>query len=161
MPLLAVAALLLLLPLSPLAAQTPRVETPRAQVTLTFQLTRTEGGAATGKPQVVGAPVLITLDGSTGSLQITGGELEYALSVSPTLEPENRVALLWSLQLSGKSLPGATSATLSGATRVLRDRTEPVAELTLRDPRTGRSSSFHLVVKTTVTEPGKAAASMP
>ena len=156
MPLLAVAALLLLLPLAPVAAQTPR-----AQVTLAFQLTRAESGAAAGKPQVIGAPSLSTLDGNTGSIQITGGDLEYAISVSPTLEPENRVALLWSLQLSGKSLPGATSASLNGATRVLRDRTEPVAEITLRDPRTGRSSAFHLVVKTTVTEPGKAAAPTP
>lgn len=148
MPLFA-AALLLLLPLPLLAA--PAAPAPRAQVTLAFQLTREEDGAAGRAPQVIGAPVLSTLDGNTGSIQISGGELEYAISVSPTVEAENRVALLWSLQLSGKSLPGATSATLNGATRVVRDKTEPVAEITLRDPRTGRASSFHLAVKATVT----------
>lgn len=149
MPLLAVVVLLLCSPLPLLAA--PREQAPRAQVTLALQLTRAEGNSETG--QVIGTPVLTTLDGNTGSIQIAGGELEYAISISPTVEPDNRVALLWTLQLSGKSLPGATSAALNGATRVLRDRTEPMVEIVLRDPQTGRSSSFRLVVKTTVTPP--------
>ena len=132
---------------------------PRAQVVLALQLTRADGAAAPNGPgQVIGAPVLSTLDRNTGSIQITGGEMDYAISVSPTIEGGNNVALLWTLQISGKSLPGATSVALNGATRVARNKTEPLTEVTLRDPKTGKSSLFRLLVKTTVTEPEKTGA---
>ena len=158
------AAVFVLLALPAAAAPPPKERpdpnAPRAAVVLAFQLTRTDAAGEKNDPaQMIGAPVLSTLDRSTGSIQITGGALDYAISVSPTVEAQNSVALLWTLQLSGKSLPGATGAALNGATRVLRDKTETVADLLLRDPKTGRSSAFRLSVKTTVTtEPGKAAA---
>lgn len=126
---------------------------PRAEVRLAMQLTRADdGGGAAAAPQVVGTPLLNTLDGSTGSLSVTGGELSYSVSCSPTVEAGGSVALLWNLQLSGKGLPGANSVTLNGASRVAAGKDEPLTEVTLKDPKTGRVSTFRLRVTTTVTD---------
>lgn len=135
-------------------------EAPRAQVRFAAQLTRADSGQGSGNgpntlsaPQVIGTPVLTTLDGGTASVSLTGGDVSYAISLSPTVEASGTVAVLWNLQLSGRNLPGASSANQNGATRVNTGRQEPVAEVSLRDPKTGRQSAFRLQVTTTVTKP--------
>ncbi len=136
-------------PGAPPAAARP-ADAPRAQVRLAVQLTRTDDGAP---PRVIGAPVLTTLEGGTGSISVSGGDISYSVSLSPNAEANNNVALLWNLQLSGKALPGATSVNLSGASRVAAGKEEPVAEVTLKDPKTGRQSSFRLLVTTVIARP--------
>jgi hypothetical protein len=136
-------------------------DAPRAQVRFAIRLTRTDGGGEEGassktpkspaSPQVIGTPVVTTLEGGTGSISVSGGDISYSISLSPTLEANSNVALLWNLQISGKSLPGATSVNLNGASRVVAGKEEPVAEVTLKDPKTGRQSSFHVRATTTIT----------
>ena len=131
---------------------------PRAQLRLAVQITRTDEGAAAADkpaPRVIGAPVLSTQDRTTGSISVAGGDLSFGLSLSPTLEPGNRATLLWNLRLAGKGVPGTRSLTMSGASRVTLNRNEPVTEVTLRDPATGRTSTFAVTVKASVaTESG-------
>lgn len=144
----------LLAPAAPSGQGVAEPAAPKAQVVLALEITctnRGEAGKSNAAPQVIGTPKLSTLDGATGSIQVTGGDIAYSLSLSPSLERENRAALLWNWQLSGKGLPGATSAALSGASRVVLGKEEPVAELTLRDPKTGQATTFHLRATTTVT----------
>ena len=99
---------------------------------------------------MVATPVLTTFSRNSGAIQVTGTDLSFNISLSPEVEKNNRLALLFTLQLSGKSLPGVTSANLSGGTRVTAGRREPLTEVALRDPRTGRASTFRLFVTATV-----------
>lgn len=130
----------------------PRDQASRAQVRFAVQLIRADGTTPIKAGQVIGAPVLTTLDGSTGSISVSGGDISYTVSLSPTLETDNNLALLWNLQLSGKALPGATTVNLNGASRIRVDKEEPVADLALTDPKTGTRSSFRLQVTTSVTQ---------
>ena len=136
-----------------LAARAP--EKPARQVRFAVQITRSDAAdarAAAGAPRVLGSPVITTLDKNTGSISVSGGDLGYSLSLSPGVETGNNVALLWNLQLSGRDLPGATSVTMNGASRVVAGRAEPVAEITLKDPKTGRQSTFRVQVTTTLVD---------
>lgn len=131
-------------------AQT-QTQTPRAELTLALRITRTD--AAPAPETVLGLPTLKTLDGTTSSIQVAGGDLGYSISVAPTLEKaENggtrNVSLLWNVQFNGKSLPGASSVTLTGAGRVAVDKEESMTEITLRDPKTNRTAIFRVQVKT-------------
>ena len=152
--LIALALTLLALSSAARARQTPpRDTTPQPQVRLALELTRADGGSGEATPagKVVATPVLTAFSRNSGAIQVTGGDLSFNISLSPEVEKNNRLALLFTLQLSGKSLPGGvTSANLSGGTRVTVGRREPVAEVALRDPRTGRTSTFCLFVTATV-----------
>ncbi len=126
---------------------------PRREVRLAIQLTRINGeaaAAAAAAPQVIGSPVLNAFDGGTGSISLSGGDIGYSVSLSPTLESDNSVALLYNVRLSGRALPGATSVTLTGASRAATGRSEPVTEVTLREGKTGKSSTFRLSVTATI-----------
>lgn len=135
-------------------AQPPSQKTaeaaPRREVRLAIQLTRINGEAAAAAPQVIGSPVLNAFDGGTGSISLSGGDIGYSVSLSPTLESDNSVALLYNVRLSGRALPGATSVTLTGASRAATGRSEPVTEVTLREGKTGKSSTFRLSVTATI-----------
>nr|CAA9292340.1 hypothetical protein AVDCRST_MAG63-4468 [uncultured Armatimonadetes bacterium] len=137
------------------AAPAREAEKPARQVRFAVQITRTDAAdarAAAGAAQVLGLPVITTLDKNTGSIAVSGTDLSYSLSLSPGVEAGNNVALLWNLQLSGRGLPGATAVTMTGASRVAAGKAEPVAEITLKDPKTGRHSTFRVLVTTTVVE---------
>jgi hypothetical protein len=102
--------------------------------------------AAPAAPVDVASPTLTTLDGDTASLSVAGADLSYNVSLSPTLQmANNAVQVLWNLRLAGKGLPGgATSATVTGGSRVTLDRDAVLAELTLTDPTTRKRSIFRL-----------------
>lgn len=131
----------------------------RAQVRFEMRLTRTDSGSNT--PVSLGTPIITTLDGSTASVSITGGEPSFMVSLSPTLEQaksdnsgqqQRTVAVLWNMRLSGKGLPGVTAAAVNGASRVPLARETLLAELLLKDPASGKSSRFQLFVTTSVTD---------
>ena len=155
---------------APQTAAAPAATTPAAlpQVRLALELTRTDtgtgtaaGGNADDAPvaRTIATPILSAFSRGSGSVQVQGNDLSYGLSVSPDVERDGRIALLWTLQLSGKTLPGATSANVAGGARVAAGKREPIAEITLRDPKTGHASSFRVYV--TATTDAAAAASPP
>lgn len=135
------------------AAAAPAPSAPVAQVRLALELTRTDtnNGAASVAPpaRTVAAPTLSAFSRSSGSVQIRGDDLSYGVSVSPEVERDGRIAVLWTMQLAGKTLPGATSVNVAGGARVQAGKREPIAEISLRDPKTGRASLFRVFVTAT------------
>ncbi len=129
--------------------------TPPQQVRLALELTRMDSGAnggaapATPPARTLATPILSAFSRGSGSVQVQGDDLSYGISVSPDVERDGRIALLWTLQLAGKTLPGATSANVAGGARVAAGKREPIAEITLRDPKTGRASLFRVYVTAT------------
>lgn len=112
-----------------------------------MELSRADNGQAA---RTVANPVLSALGRNSASVQVTGADLSYAVSLAPEVERAgDRVAVLWTLQLSG-ALPGATTVNVSGSGRIATGRREPLTELTLRDPKTGRASVFRLYVTATI-----------
>jgi hypothetical protein len=133
------------------------------------QLTRTDKGGAVpvaepskeapkedagqGTPIIVGAPVLNTLDRNTASVAVNGTATSYNVALSPTLEKsDTTVQVLWNLRVSGKDFPGGASAfTLSGANRLTLGTETLVGEIPIND-KTGRVSTFKLILKATLTD---------
>lgn len=169
------AALLPLLLLASAFAAAPPVpgakeaDAPRHQVRFELRLTRDDSGDGNTAPVVLAEPRITTIDRNTASISITGGEPSYTLSLSPTIEPAasgttasaGNIMVLWNLRLSGKTLPGVTAISLSGASRVAADREEALADVFLKDPRTGKASRFLLYVKTIVSTGGTVPAAAP
>ena len=137
---------------------------PASQVRLALELARadaapTASAAATAANaatfRTVASPTISTFARNTGAIQVAGDDLSYAISVSPEVERDNRLALLWTLQISGRSLPaGVTSMNLNGGTRVPPGKRETIAEMVARDPKTGRTSTFRLYVTATIGDGG-------
>ncbi|HVK05078.1 MAG TPA: hypothetical protein VM490_16495 [Armatimonadaceae bacterium] len=139
----------------------------RTEVRFTTRLVRAESASLEAKTadseQVLAAPVLTTLDGQTASVNVTGTDPTYAISLSPTVEkPDEKgrekteggaptLQVLWSVRLAGKTLPaGVSGVTMTGATRITANREEVIAEVLLPDPKTGRVTRFRLLGKATV-----------
>jgi len=124
--------------------------------------------AAGAGPTVVtvATPTMLTLDGTTASFSVSGGDLGYNLSLSPTIAADGKLLVLWNLRLNGKSLPGATGVSATGAVRVEMGKSVGIAEVSLTDPATGRMATFRLqgivttgeAVQTTVTAAAPAVA---
>jgi hypothetical protein len=146
----------------PDTTRTSSPSTPAAQVRLALELARADATAAPAPAntpnaafKVVASPTVSTFARSTGAIQVAGDDLSYAISVSPEVERDNRLALLWTLQISGRSLPaGVTSMNLNGGTRVAPGKRENIAEMVARDPKTGRTSTFRLYVTATIGDGG-------
>jgi hypothetical protein len=143
----------------------------RAQVQFTLNLVRVDAPATAAPstpdaapvvPITLATPILTTTDLGAASVTVTGPDLGYTISLSPTLETAENSAkadilTLWSLRLNGRSLPaGTTSVSLTGAKRVPADGSGDslLAEVPLVDAKTGQTTRFRLFVRTTVTAPG-------
>ena len=146
-----------------------RPAAPRPQIRLDLRLTRvdtpapstTDSVPATAPPVVppvtLATPVLLTLDQETATMSITNPDFGYSIALSPKLEnAENTntasLLALWNLRLSGHALPGGTNvATSSGATRIPLSAGEALlAEMPLRDLKTGQTSLFRLTIRATI-----------
>ena len=107
-------------------------------------------------PIVLGTPRLVTVDRSTATIALTSESFSYTIAVSPIVEtvkgdekngvaPGDWVQTDWSVRLTGKALPGKNSAvTLTGATRLPVDKLGELAEVTLRDMETGKSTVYKI-----------------
>jgi hypothetical protein len=60
------------------------------------------------------------------------------------------VRVQWNIRLAGKSLPGATTCAISGASRLEIGKEGAISEIRLTDPNTGRATTFRLVAKITM-----------
>lgn len=142
----------------------PPARAAAPQVRLAIELTRTDTGSgaasATAAARTIAAPALSAFSRGSASVQVNGNEFSYSVSVSPDVERDGRVALLWTLQLTGKTLPGATSVNVAGGARVAAGKRESIADITLRDPKTGRASRFGVYV-TALTDDGPAVSAAP
>jgi len=146
-----------------------RPAAPRPQIRLDLRLTRvdtpapstTDSVPATAPPVVppvtLSTLVLLTLDQETATMSITNPDFGYSIALSPKLEnAENTntasLLALWNLRLSGHALPGGTNvATSSGATRIPLSAGEALlAEMPLRDLKTGQTSLFRLTIRATI-----------
>jgi hypothetical protein len=160
-----------------------------AVIHIELSLTRTESGGTAeqaaptdGKPISLALPLVSTLDGNTATASLTGSDLSYNVALSPTLESSNNKAnstnsvsstnstaaapspsakVLWNLRLAGKSLPGATTCAISGASRLEIGKDAGITEMTLTDPKTGRTAAFKLGAKMTLRPPGSGTSSTP
>ena len=113
---------------------------------LTLSRTDLPAGANPASALVtLAAPMLTTLDGNTASVSVAGGDPSYTISLSPTVETaDNKVQVLWTIRLAGKTLPGASSVTLTGASRVGAGKDAILAEITLTDGATGKRAVYRL-----------------
>lgn len=139
-------------------AQEPSAAGALAPTPVRFVLELTRADARPSEPvedsaaRVLAAPTLSTLNNQTGSVQVTGGDLSYSVSLSPALnQAGDGLSVQWSLRLGGRSLPGGvTSVTLTGASALTPGKTQPLAEVTLRDPKTGALTRFRLLGRASV-----------
>ena len=133
------------------ASSETRVSVPVRFVAQLARIDYIGSSDTTGTTMAIANPTLTTLDGNTATLAVTGGELSYSVSLSPTVERSGgKVQVLYTIRISGKSLPGATAVTTTGAARVVAGKDAVVAEMSVSDPATGRRSAFrlHCVVTT-------------
>ena len=93
---------------------------------------------------ILASPIMTTLDGSTATISVAGGNLSYTLSLSPAIASNGKILTLWNLRLSGKSLPGATAVTATGATKIEAGKPSVIAEISLTDPVSKQRATFIL-----------------
>jgi hypothetical protein len=69
---------------------------------------------------------------------------------APSAPSGPTVRVQWNLRLAGKSLPGATTCSISGASRLEVGKEGAITEIRLTDPATGRAATFRIVAKVTL-----------
>lgn len=72
-----------------------------------------------------------------------------APTTAATAPTASSVRVQWNIRLAGKSLPGATTCAISGASRLEIGKEGAISEIRLTDPNTGRATTFRLVAKIT------------
>ena len=142
----------------PAVKPAPPADTKSTPIRFTLQLLRVDdetsrpatGGAnsavTTTAPiqKTIASPTMTTLDGSTATISVVGDDLSYTLSLSPAIAANGKILTLWNLRLSGKSLPGATAVTATGATKIDGGKPSVIAEVSLTDPANGHRATFIL-----------------
>jgi hypothetical protein len=93
--------------------------------------------------------------GATGTKSAGGSSTgtNTAPAAAPVVPAGPGVQVQWNVRFSGKSLPGMTTCSISGASRVEIGKDAAMTEMTMTDPKTGRATTFRLVAKITVRDP--------